>query len=61
MLGRLGRFYLVRYLVEREAVHCADQPGGSAPTDHDLGIFLRLFFVIGIGFCAAGAVALISA
>ncbi|WP_117190988.1 hypothetical protein [Rhizobium terrae] len=61
MFGRLGNLYLARQLAERDARRREEPASNLSPADANLGIFLRLFGVLGIGFCAAGAVAIMVA
>jgi len=61
MFGCLGNFYLAQVLAEHD-VRRRDEPVSNlSPVDQNLGIFLRLLGVMGIGFCAAGAIAMMAA
>jgi len=61
MFGRLGSFYMAQYLAEHDARRREEPVSDRSPVDQNLGIFLRLLGVMGIGFCAAGAIALMAA
>jgi len=59
MFGRLGHVYVL-HLAEAKARHRRlSQP--DRPVDANLGIFLRLLGVIGLGLCAAGRVSVMVA
>ncbi|MEQ1403636.1 hypothetical protein ABK249_01705 [Neorhizobium sp. Rsf11] len=61
MFGRLGSFYLAQHLAEQDACRREERIPDRSPADQNLGIFMRLLGVMGIGFCAAGAIALMAA
>ncbi|MFB9950239.1 hypothetical protein ACFFP0_15370 [Rhizobium puerariae] len=61
MFGRLGSFYLAQQLAEQDARRREERISYPGSDDRNLGIFLRLLGVMGIGFCAAGAIALMTA
>jgi len=59
MFGRLGHVYVL-HLAEAQARHRRlSQP--DRPVDANLGVFVRLLGVIGLGLCAAGLVSVMVA
>ncbi|WP_159457640.1 hypothetical protein [Xaviernesmea oryzae] len=52
---------MAQYLAEDDARRREEPVSDRSPVDQNLGIFLRLLGVMGIGFCAAGAIALMAA
>ncbi|MDQ0132867.1 hypothetical protein J2T08_000768 [Neorhizobium galegae] len=59
MFGRLGSVYVVHLAEAKAQQHRLSQP--DRPVDANLGVFLRLLGVIGLGLCATGFVAMMVA
>lgn len=59
MFGRLGNVYVLHRAEAKAQQRRLSQPG--RPVDANLGVFLRLLGVIGLGLCAAGLVSMMVA
>jgi hypothetical protein len=59
MFGRLGNVYSLHLAEAKAQQRRLSQP--DRPVDANLGVFLRLLGVIGLGLCAAGLVSMMVA
>ncbi|CDN52696.1 Hypothetical protein RG1141_CH03320 [Neorhizobium galegae bv. officinalis bv. officinalis str. HAMBI 1141] len=59
MFGRLGSVYFLHLAEAKARQRRLSKP--NRPVDANLGVFLRLLGVIGLGLCAAGLVSMMAA